>query len=52
MSWKSWQYGDWKEVISFHERVDPYDYELDVEMNPDFALWEKEMFSEPHRFTI
>lgn len=41
---KNWQYAEWKEVIAIHERVDPYDWQLDVEMNEDFKLWEKEIF--------
>lgn len=41
--YKNWQYGTTKEVLAVHERIDPFDIELDTDANPDFALWEKEM---------
>jgi hypothetical protein len=44
-NWKNWQYSSWKEVIAIHEKVDPYDWQLDTEMNEDFKLWEEEMLT-------
>jgi len=27
-----------------HEKVEPFDWALDLEMNEDWAIWENEMF--------
>jgi len=27
-----------------HEKVEPFDWNLDLEMNEDWAIWENEMF--------
>lgn len=40
---KNWQYSITKEVIGMHEVIDPYDWNLDVEENPDFKEWEQEI---------
>jgi len=44
--WQNWQYATTKEVLAIHEVIEPYDWELDLEVNPDFALWEKEMWGD------
>lgn len=44
--WQNWQYATTKEVLAIHEVIEPYDWELDLEMNPDFALWQKEMWGD------
>lgn len=41
--YKNWQYSDTKEVIGVHELIQPYDWELDTEMNEDFELWKEEL---------
>lgn len=41
--WQNWQYATTKEVLAIHERIDPYDWQLDLETNPDFAIWQKEI---------
>lgn len=41
--WQNWQYATTKEVLAVHEVIEPYDWQLDLEMNPDFALWQKEI---------
>ncbi len=28
-----------------HEKIEPFDWELDLEMNEDWAIWENEMSS-------
>jgi hypothetical protein len=38
-------HGFYKEVIGFHETINPYDWNLDIEANKDFKLWEEEMFN-------
>lgn len=40
---KNWQYSITKEVIGVHEVIEPYDWNLDVEENPDFKEWEQEI---------
>ena len=27
-----------------YEKIEPFDWWLDIEMNPDFAIWESEFF--------
>ena len=44
--WQNWQYATTKEVLAIHEVIEPYDWELDFEYNPDFALWQKEMWGD------
>lgn len=41
--WQNWQYASTKEVLAVHEVIDPYDWELDIDMNEDFAQWQKEI---------
>ncbi len=41
--WQNWQYATTKEVLAVHEVIDPYDWKLDLEMNPDFKLWQEEI---------
>lgn len=41
--WQNWQYATAKEVLAIHEVIDPYDWELDIDMNEDFAKWQKEI---------
>ena len=43
--WQNWQYATTKEVLAVHEVIDPYDWELDIDMNEDFAEWQKEIDS-------
>jgi hypothetical protein len=40
---KDWQYADIKIVLGMHEKIQPFDIELDPEFNDDFKLWAKEM---------
>lgn len=40
---RNWQYAITKEVIGMHEVISPYDWNLDLEQNPDFAEWENEL---------
>lgn len=40
---RNWQYAITKEVLGMHEIIDPYDWKLDLEMNVDFKIWQKEM---------
>jgi hypothetical protein len=40
---RNWQYAITKEVLAIHEVIDPYDWELDIDMNEDFQEWEKEI---------
>jgi len=40
---RNWQYATTKEVIAIHEVIDPYDWELDIEFNEDFKLWQKQL---------
>ena len=39
---KNWQFAETKEIIGFHEAVSPYDWALDIELNPNFKLWAAE----------
>ena len=39
--WQNWQYAITKEVLAVHEVIEPYDWELDLDFNPDFKLWQK-----------
>ena len=41
--WQNWQYAITKEVLAIHEVIEPYDWQLDLDINPDFALWQKEI---------
>jgi hypothetical protein len=41
--WRNWQYAITKEVLAIHEVIQPYDWELDLVMNADFTLWQKEL---------
>jgi hypothetical protein len=43
--WQNWQYAITKEVLAIHEVIEPYDWQLDLEMNADFTLWQKELDS-------
>jgi hypothetical protein len=47
--YRNWQYGITKEVVAIHEIVNPYDWELDVEMNEDFQLWKQEMSNKTNK---
>jgi hypothetical protein len=38
----NWQFCSTKEVIGIHEVIFPYNWELDLEMNPDFKEWTTE----------
>lgn len=44
--WQNWQYATTKEVLAVHEVIEPYDWQLDIQMNEDFALWQKEMWGD------
>ena len=39
--WQNWQYAITKEVLAVHEIIEPYDWELDLDFNPYFKLWQK-----------
>jgi len=41
--WQNWQYATTKEVLAIHEVIEPYDWQLDLETNPDFGLWQHEL---------
>lgn len=41
--WQNWQYATTKEVLAIHEVIDPYDWQLDIEYNEHFAIWQKEI---------
>lgn len=43
--WQNWQYATTKEVLAIHEVIDPYDWQLDIEYNEHFAIWQKEIDS-------
>lgn len=41
--WQNWQYAITKEVLAIHEVIEPYDWQLDIEYNKDFAIWQQEI---------
>lgn len=41
--WQNWQYATTKEVLAIHEVIEPYDWQLDIEYNEDFAKWQNEI---------
>ena len=40
---KNWQYADTKIVLGMHEKIEPFDIDLDPDVNEDFKLWSIEM---------
>jgi hypothetical protein len=40
---RNWQYAITKEVLIIHEVIEPYDWNLDIQENPDFEIWQEQL---------